>query len=515
MRMCVAPMNRSRQSGTTTQALIYIRTMRTVILVTCCFIGLLVPKANAQEFRNLDFEQVCDTCKSGAVGWDISWQSKGVMCAAVLVDGERSLLIAGNTADDVGFVEQTASMPIGDGARIIAVTALIRSEEVQGGRGAGIYLSGYDASGALVFSKDMGYASYKWITGTDSTQRHALRAVCPSEVRSLRIGFILYGAGRVWFDDVTYTATGLEGRVTGPEGTAYVDMACDTIRKHSLRRDSIDLPTLRATALRIAGAANESAEHHLAVEYMLQNLGDHHSFFMDPEIKRLWQGGGSEELAIQYAEHRVINGYGYLGVPGFPSSDSLLMLAFADSLHQAIRTLHAQGLKGWIVDLRRNDGGNMAPMVCGLGPLLDPGVLGMLVDVEGHAQRWYYSDGVYGWDGVPEMRMPRSTDLKGAPIAVLVGQQTGSSGECTAISFIGNTRTRLFGQPTWGLTTGNGNFDLPDGARMFMASTVMADRNGHMFHGPIEPDERVEQPADWKYDAALDAALKWLDGQQR
>jgi carboxyl-terminal processing protease len=153
----------------------------------------------------------------------------------------------------------------------------------------------------------------------------------------------------------------------------------------------------------------------------------------------------------------------------------------------------------------------MAPMVCGLGPLFDPGVLGTLTDMRGTVQRWSYRDGAYGWDDEPSLRITQPVSLpRKLPIAVLTSAQTGSSGECTTISFIGNSRTRSFGQATFGLITGNGEFELPDGARMFMASTIMGDRTGKLFHGPIVPDEPVEQPANQRNDAVLDAALKWI-----
>jgi C-terminal processing protease CtpA/Prc len=277
----------------------------------------------------------------------------------------------------------------------------------------------------------------------------------------------------------------------------------------------VDLEPLRATAVRIAGSNNDPVDHHLAVEYLLQALGDHHSFLMPPEAYAAWKnddGGG--EKSFTHATHRIIEGYGYVAVPGFHSGDTLAIRVFADSLQRVLRTLDESGVKGWIVDLRRNTGGNMTPMIAGLGPLFDPGVLGGLTDVRGKVERWWYRDGIYGWHDEQELRIARPVTLrKQRPIAVLTGAQTGSSGECTTISFIGNSRTRSFGQPTWGLTTGNGEFALPDGARMFMASTIMGDRKGRLFHGRIVPDEVVERPAEGD-DAVLDAALKWLATQQ-
>lgn len=467
--------------------------------------------AQAQAFKNLDFEETCDTCKTGLSHWNIAWRSAGARCVGDGPTGQRSLLIQNAEATDVGFVEQAVALADTGALRIITVSMNIRSEAIAGGRGAGIYITGLGPEGDIRLTKDMGFGSYKWVLGTHANKHLELRALCPPGVATVKLGLILYGSGSIWFDDVVVDLAGIAERRSGEAGMAYVDAACDTIRRHSLRRDSVDLDDARRTAYRIAGDANDPRDHYLAVEYLLGTLEDHHSFLMEPEVVQAFDGDGEETTVIEQPTHRIIEGCGYIAVPQFPSRDSLLVRAFADSIQLALEAMDAEGVRGWIVDLRNNTGGNMAPMVCGLGPLLDTGVLGQLVDVNGEVQRWWYTDGSYGWDDEEEVHVSRAVVLKRPrPVAVLISERTGSSGESTTISFVGNSRTRLFGQPTWGLTTGNGEFELPDGAKLFLASTIMADRQGNLMHGRIPPDEAVDQPADWTYDAALDAALKWI-----
>ena len=70
--------------------------------------------------------------------------------------------------------------------------------------------------------------------------------------------------------------------------------------------------------------------------------------------------------------------------------------------------------------------------------------------------------------------------------------------------------TKTFGQPTWGLTTGNGSFDLADGGRMMLASTRMADRNGKIYIGSILPDEIIEKSTIEKQDIEIRAAINWI-----
>lgn len=481
----------------------------------CCLLIavllLLSCPSPAQTLRNGDFSQGCDTCATKAAFWDISWAGKGVLCERKM-GGLR--IACTDSVDQVGFVEQALRIAPVKEPVIFAVGAVVDPENLRG-KGASLNIACYDAEGGFLMNKDMGLFPSSWIHGSGANKRYTLKLVLPEGTATIKVGAIVNGRGEAWFSHFTTALLPLEGRTPDRSAAAYVQAAFDTIVTHALYIDSVDLEGLRTTALRIAGPNGDRSEHWLAVEFLLHALGDHHSFLMTPETYTAWKNesgeGGTE---ITHASHRIIDGYGYVSVPGFPSGDSLAVLAFSDSLQRALEQLDRSGVKGWIVDLRQNTGGNMAPMIAGLGPLFDPGVLGGLTDRRGRTERWSYRDGVYGWDGEAAVRVTRPVALqRKLPIAVLTSQQTGSSGECTTISFIGNSRTRSFGQPTWGLTTGNGEFELPDGARMFMASTIMGDRSGRLFHGPITPDESVEQTEDGNVDAVLDAALKWLAKQ--
>lgn len=472
----------------------------------------LVQGLAAQAIRNGSMFEGCDTCATKLQGWSLSWANTGVTCGPYEDGSDRSLLID-CAKDGVGFVEQSISIAEVKEVIVLTLTARMRVEDLST-KGASLNVACYDANGVFLTNKDQGLFWYNWVQGTRPWEQRMLKFILPEGTAQVKVGAIVRGKGRAWFDDFTVDLTPIEGRVPDQVSRDYVGAALDSIRQHALHRDSVDLMEVHATALRIAGGSNDPADRHLAVEYMLQSLGDHHSFLMRPDEFTAWQNE-SGSVAFTHASHRKVEDYGYVLVPGFMSGDSASMFAFADSLQRGIAALSVQGVRGWIVDLRQNTGGNMTPMICGLGPLFASGVLGTLTDVSGRVEHWWYRDGVYGWDEEEVLRIPRPVVLPAPlPIAVLTSAQTGSSGECTTISFIGNSRTRSFGQPTFGLTTGNGQFALPDGAQLFVASTTMGDRNGRLFHGAIVPDEVVEQPADWKYDAVLDAALVWLKAQR-
>ncbi len=67
--------------------------------------------------------------------------------------------------------------------------------------------------------------------------------------------------------------------------------------------------------------------------------------------------------------------------------------------HRLIEGIDTLGVCGWIVDLRDNPGGNMWPMVAGLGPILGEGVLGFFVDPDSVVDTWTYADGASALDG--------------------------------------------------------------------------------------------------------------------
>jgi C-terminal processing protease CtpA/Prc len=159
------------------------------------------------------------------------------------------------------------------------------------------------------------------------------------------------------------------------------------------------------------------------------------------------------------------------------------------------------------VDLRRNEGGNMWVMLRGLRPLVGNDPLGFFVTRGDHRSVWR--------DAAPREPSAPADHLHHVdpPVAVLTSRITASSGEAVAIAFRGRPETRSFGEPTWGLTTGNSPRRMPDGAVLELTTAAEADRLGRVYDDRIAPDDAV--PLDWtKLDTAGDpviaAALAWL-----
>ncbi|WP_158889951.1 S41 family peptidase [Amycolatopsis anabasis] len=285
----------------------------------------------------------------------------------------------------------------------------------------------------------------------------------------------------------------------------YLDHALDLLEQHAFDRTALDWPAVRADALARLDGASGPRDTYRVIDRVIARLGNPHTVLVPPEIAAEAFGGtGADEPmpSGQLVEKR----FGYLNIPEARASDE------ADERYvrtgmALVRELDEQRPAGWIVDLRANTGGNMYPMLTVLAPLLGDGTLGAFVDAEGRQTEWRLHGGVVSVEDTAQSPVAHEYRLAepGAPIAVLIGEQTCSAGEATLIAFLGLPNVRTFGSPTAGLATGNAAFELPDGALLAVTTAVEADRTGRVYgNDPIEPDEPVDEGA------ALSASVAWL-----
>ena len=313
------------------------------------------------------------------------------------------------------------------------------------------------------------------------------------------------------------------GNVTGPateEAAAYLNHALDIMETWSIRRNEIEWPSFRKSVLKLAAGAETPADTYGAIGSAITLLGDGHSFFREPSSR----GSGSQ---TQATGQRLGSTVGYVLIPGFSGPDPNL---FATDLQAIIRDVDTVGLCGWIVDLRSNGGGNMWPMLAGIGPILGEGVVGAFIDPDGFKEEFFYENGAAGlfFRATRGDSLEKSIDVRvdgtayqllqpSPPVAVLTGRSTASSGEAIVTAFRGRPDTRSFGVGTRGLSTANGSFPLSDGARLILTVATFADRTGQLYGGVIEPDEFVggqaaTDPASGD-DPVVGAAITWLTRQ--
>jgi C-terminal processing protease CtpA/Prc len=186
----------------------------------------------------------------------------------------------------------------------------------------------------------------------------------------------------------------------------------------------------------------------------------------------------------------LINGnIGYISIPEFAGNDKLAH-EYALELQSIITAFDKHSIKGWIIDLQENRGGNMWPMILGLGPLFEKDTLGYFVDPHNSYFEWIYSKGTVSIGKAEIMKLKDFHLLqnKNKKKAVLIGVKTASSGEATAIAFKGSANTKFFGHATRGLSTGNQGYSLSDGATLILTTSTFVDKNKKVYGHAIEPE---------------------------
>lgn len=302
----------------------------------------------------------------------------------------------------------------------------------------------------------------------------------------------------------------------GLEAAGYLNLALDVMQAYSLRRYEIDWVAFREAAIADAGNAKTPSDTYDAIRAALVRIGDNHSFFRPPGAVPAAAPPpvAAPPLLADPRSELIAPDVGYLEVTAFsgggPEGDEL-----ATRYHELIEGVDTLGVCGWVVDLRGNTGGNMWPMLAGIGPIVGGSRPGSFVDPDSVVNEWFYDGGTAG---VGESVLASAEPFYQArdtfpPVAVLTDAETASSGEAVAVAFRGRTRARSFGSASFGVPTANAGFGMPDGAMIFLTVAWTADRTGEIYDAPLEPDALVAgaKTGDPATDAVLAAALDWLD----
>ena len=211
-------------------------------------------------------------------------------------------------------------------------------------------------------------------------------------------------------------------------------------------------------------------------------------FFQSSLNKALQQEDFSRNFLLKYEqepgfETKIIqDSYAYVLIPGM-----LLLDADRDSLDRVAQHMYDEILalsekreiKGWIIDLRFNIGGNVYPMLASLYHLLGDAVAYTELDENNKLiQRNHLEAGAFYTADKQLVKVNPSDapDLK-TPIAIITGKLTGSAGEDVAIAFKGRENTLFLGEESYGFLTGNEMVEIPYDAKMAFTTCFIADKN--------------------------------------
>jgi len=305
----------------------------------------------------------------------------------------------------------------------------------------------------------------------------------------------------------------------------FLDTVINIFRNESLNRDSVNWDTVKKEVYHKAENAKNVKDMIPAVRYIFDQLHDNHGAILYKGIpygahkprqqysKALMtqlSAAGAAKLKVQLLD----NNYGYILVPSIQTSNTDDYSKYAQDIKDSICRINSKKIKGWIIDLRLNPGGNMWPMLGGIGAIIGDGNVGSFINNKGEMQQvWSVKNGDAYYDTTRLTSTGSKCDIKSRKIAVLIGPITQSSGEAIAISLKGRPNTLFFGENTGGYTTANLTHELSYHFSLNVASFIEADRNKKAYRYLVEPDILIvggDNFIDLSQDIKVIAALNWL-----
>ena len=408
-------------------------------------------------------------------------------------------------AEGFGVISQALDATSYRGRRV-RFTAAVRAEALSAAQ-VGLWLRVDREAGRMGFfdnMRDRPITSAAWADYT-------IEGDVASDAERIVLGLLLAGEGRAWIDDVRVEDLGPAAPPAAAtiDLSAYVEQALALLRTFHINSASADWETIEARARRATASATQLGDVHDAINGIIADLGERHTFLRPASPAAAGPVPAGAMPSPVMPSHSLLDGrFGLVRVPGFMGNPDQAA-QYSATVRDALTSMDTGSrICGWIVDLRDNTGGNIWPMLNGLDPLLGPGPFGAFRTPAGQLTHWRRADasispGVALPDRAPFYAL-RAAD---APVAVLIGPRTGSSGEMTAVAFAGRERARNFGAASAGLSTANVVFPLVDGATLVVTTAYVRDRTGHEYTGPITPDEPVEAQD------AEGAAVRWLESQ--
>jgi carboxyl-terminal processing protease len=246
---------------------------------------------------------------------------------------------------------------------------------------------------------------------------------------------------------------------------AYVEEALNYMQESALNRHSINWQVVREQTLLRAKDAKTTWDTYPAIAYAITQLGEKHTWFQlpdnlpydrrqafDAEIKKILARpepvAPSPFFPSKEIKSHMIHGsrgnFAYVVVPMCVGrfaeweKNGSDFQQFADKLHGLVLDLQAQKPAGWIIDLRGNSGGNVWPMLAGIGAVLGEGDLGRFVSPDGDHTVSFYKAGKVG-ERSPDGKEDIYAEIKPALTAVHRSRLT-SSGRTMVVKA---ARTRI------------------------------------------------------------------------
>lgn len=293
----------------------------------------------------------------------------------------------------------------------------------------------------------------------------------------------------------TFSCGVKQSNAISPVAKEYIEEVISLLEDKSINRNQIDWKAFREDIYLHANNAQKVEDTYPSIYLAVSKLQDGHSYFAP---KNFHDEEDLKPLPV-LSDEVVPPKIGYIRIP-FCMGDDSDKAKYINEITTKIIAQDNTNLKGWIVDLRGNFGGDMSPMLLAVRPILGEGVLG----------HFYYPDNTYHVWNYEESEHLNSYRLKveNPYVAVLTDSLTASSGEAVTIAFKGRAKSKSFGSGTYGVSTGNKSHTLSDGSRINLTENTFADRNKVKYGKSVVPDIVCRE------NLTLQTALNWIGSQQ-
>ncbi len=282
----------------------------------------------------------------------------------------------------------------------------------------------------------------------------------------------------------------------------FIDKSIELIKSNSIHTDNLD--PIKNELYSNSQPLTSLDDVAPLYEKVFKLLNDHHGSLSYKGKNYGWVKGTSSTNAYLKEKLKIEKGVvssilnkkvGYIRIPGnndfaFKKVDSI-----ANDIVSHINEVNSNKIKGWIIDLRLNTGGNMYPILLGLKEFIGNDIVfgGFKNAKDEYTGKWEIKDGKMLIDGV---ELDRSTNLdypikEDIPIIILTSCYTASAGEMTAISLVGRKNTYLVGEPTASYTTAVQGFEISESAGINLSTDYVVDRNLKIYKSNIEPDFEI------------------------
>lgn len=250
------------------------------------------------------------------------------------------------------------------------------------------------------------------------------------------------------------------------------------------------------------------------------NIGVDESLHFERDIKIAKPIFQKAYSGVYEVNGQMIENIAYLEIPaivfGTDHSTENINKA-AQSIRTKICELASKNPEGWIIDLRRNIGGNMYSMVAGIGLLFPNADLGGStnnpVDIK---DKWETRNGNFYMSNtaMTNLEMMCTVDMKNSKVVALISRYTQSSGEAVATALKGQDNTTIIGELTSGYSSSNAWFEINDKVIFSPAISYYISKDKSFHRNGVAPDleivEALTEHMEMTQGKMIDEAMKLI-----